>query len=53
MAIWRALETPAGKADLLALFAEAFPETSTATIERDLAAALATLLQGELIETRD
>ena len=53
MAIWRALEAPAGKADLQALFTDAFPETPTATIERDLAAALATLLQGELIETCD
>ncbi|MDP6829515.1 MAG: PqqD family protein [Alphaproteobacteria bacterium] len=53
MAIWRALEAPASTADLLALFGDAFPETPTATLERDLAAALATLLQGELIESCD
>ncbi|MDA1097392.1 MAG: PqqD family protein [Proteobacteria bacterium] len=53
MSIWRALEEPASEAELLLLFAEAFPETPADTIGRDLAGALATLLHGELLEVCD
>jgi hypothetical protein len=53
MSIWRALEQPSSRAELLALFAEAFPDTSTEIIERDLEATLSVLLKGELIEVRD
>ncbi|MDP7547097.1 MAG: PqqD family protein [Alphaproteobacteria bacterium] len=53
MSIWRALQTPASDEDLLALFAEAFPETPADTIARDLRGALATLLDGALIELCD
>jgi hypothetical protein len=53
MAIWRALEVPAGKAELLALFREVFPETPAETIEQDLEAAFSTLLDGDLIELCD
>ncbi|MBL6952351.1 MAG: PqqD family protein [Alphaproteobacteria bacterium] len=53
MSLWRALEAPAGEAELLVLFGAAFPETPADTIERDLQGALATLLDGELIEVCD
>ncbi len=53
MSIWRALAAPASEGDLLTLFREAFPETSAETIKQDLAAAVATLLRGELIEVCD
>ncbi len=53
MSIWRALAEPASTSDLLVLFGEAFPETPAEIIEQDLAAALATLLRGELIEICD
>ncbi|MFP6747592.1 MAG: PqqD family protein [Alphaproteobacteria bacterium] len=53
MSIWRALKQPASQADLLALFTEAFPETSADVMQRDLEATLSTLLQGELIEVCD
>ncbi len=53
MAIWRALEDPASKVELLNLFGEAFPETPAATMEQDVGAALSTLLDGELIEICD
>lgn len=53
MSIWRALEAPSSETDLLALFQDAFPDTPADTITRDLKGALATLLDGELIEVRD
>ncbi len=53
MSIWRALEEPSSEKELLALFAEAFPDTDRNILHRDLKAALATLLDGELIELRD
>ena len=53
MSIWRALAEPASEAELLALFVEAFPETSRAIMQQDLRAALSTLLDGELIQVCD
>ena len=53
LSIWRALDEPTGGAELSALFRTAFPDTPPATIERDLAAALETLLDGALIENCD
>ncbi len=53
MSVWRALEQPSSEADLLALFAEAFPATDAEAIQRDLETTLSTLLSGELIELCD
>lgn len=48
-AIWHALAEPMARDELLALFAEAFPEIPAATLERDLDRALEDLRAGGLI----
>ena len=53
MSIWRALEQPSSIAELSALFAEAFPDVDPGILTKDLAAAIETLLNGDLIEVCD
>ncbi len=49
MSLWRALEAPAGEAELLVLFGAAVPHTPADTIERLLHGALAPLPAASLI----
>jgi hypothetical protein len=50
-ALWRALAEPAGRAELIALFEAAFPDTSPAIIETDIDTALARMIDGGLVDT--
>jgi hypothetical protein len=53
MSIWRTLEQSNTEAELVALFSQAFPETTAMTLRRDLRAALIKLQAGGLIELCD
>lgn len=53
-ALWRALAEPAGREDLVELFAAAFPEVASARLVPDLDAAIDALLaDGMVVETDD
>ena len=43
-ALWRLLEVPKERADILATFAEAFPDIASAQLDADLSAALQKLV---------
>ena len=47
--LWRILAAPQDEADLVALFAAAFPDTPRPTIARDIAAALAEMQRRNLV----
>jgi hypothetical protein len=50
-ALWRALAEPAERAELIALFEAAFPDTSPAIIETDIDTALTRMIDGGLVDT--
>lgn len=52
-ALWRALAEPADRADLVELFAAAFPTETPERLARDLDAAVAALIAGGMIDTDD
>jgi len=47
--VWESLAAPVTADDLVALFVAAFPETDAAMLERDVEAALATLIEAGLV----
>lgn len=52
-AIWRLLEQPQGMEEILATFAEAFPDADTERLRDDLAVALETLKAAGLVRQSD
>lgn len=47
--LWRLLEEPQDMGEILAVFAEAFPDTEPTRIERDVASALADMGARDLV----
>jgi len=47
--VWRLLDVPRDRGEILDVLVQAFPEASTTRIARDLDRALADMLKGELI----
>lgn len=51
--LWRVLEGPTSREELVALFQAAFPDTDQETIEKDIAAALERMLANGLVHAVD
>lgn len=47
--VWRLLDSPRGRGEILEVLAQAFPEATASRIARDLDQALAHMVEGKLI----